>query len=458
MTCPVNTHRIVKLNDHPIRDGDGDYVLYWVQQSHRAEFNPALEYAVYRANQLDLPVIAVFGLTASYPEANLRHYRFLLQGLQDLERGLRRRRIKLVVRPKEPNVAAIELAANAALVVCDKGYLRFQKTWRQAVARQIKCRLTQVETDAIVPVTIASGKQEYAARTIRPKLHRQMRDFLVPLPAIEVEMGSLGRPIAGLELGDLSALETDLSLRSGDSVAPVDQIFTGGTSAAQDVFRDFLQFKLQRYAENRNQPQTADVSHMSKYLHFGHISPVWLLLQANRHAQETEEENLAAFTEELLVRRELALNFVEYTDAYDRYGSLPEWARETLDDHRHDERAHIYSCEELEAGTTHDRYWNAAMSEMTGTGYMHNYMRMYWGKKILEWTGSPEDAFKRVLYLNNKYFIDGRDPVSYASTAWTFGRHDRPWPERPVFGKVRYMSAGGLERKCDIASYVTRHS
>ena len=456
MPCPVNTDRIVELNDRPIRDGD--YVIYWVQQAQRAEINPALEYAVYRANQLDLPVIAVFGLTASYPEANLRHYRFMLQGLQDLEQGLRRRRIKLVVRPKEPDAAAIEMAENAALAVCDRGYLRFQKIWRQTVARQIKCRLIQVETDAIVPVKIASEKTEYAARTIRPKLHRQVSDFLVPLTPLEVEMGSLGLPIDGLELGDLGTLETGLNLRSKDSVAPVDQIFTGGTTAARDTFHNFLQFKFQRYAQNRNQPQTADVSHMSKYLHFGQISPVWLLLQANRHAQATEEENLTAFTEELLVRRELALNFVEYTDAYDRYDSLPEWARDTLDDHRHDERPHIYSCDELEAGATHDQYWNAAMSEMKDTGYMHNYMRMYWGKKILEWTGRPEDAFKRLLYLNNKYFIDGRDPVSYASVAWTFGRHDRPWPERPVFGKIRYMSAGGLERKCDIASYVTRHS
>ena len=195
MPCPVNTDRIVELNDRPIRDGD--YVIYWVQQAQRAEINPALEYAVYRANQLDLPVIAVFGLTASYPEANLRHYRFMLQGLQDLEQGLRRRRIKLVVRPKEPDAAAIEMAENAALAVCDRGYLRFQKIWRQTVARQIKCRLIQVETDAIVPVKIASEKTEYAARTIRPKLHRQVSDFLVPLTPLEVEMGSLGLPIDG---------------------------------------------------------------------------------------------------------------------------------------------------------------------------------------------------------------------------------------------------------------------
>jgi deoxyribodipyrimidine photo-lyase len=162
----------------------------------------------------------------------------------------------------------------------------------------------------------------------------------------------------------------------------------------------------------------------------------------------------AAYLEQLIVRRELAFNFVYYTDDYDQFTCLPEWARKTLDHHAGDKRNPVYSRKALETAQTHDPYWNAAMMEMKHTGYMHNYMRMYWGKKILEWTRDPEQAFKTALAINNEYFLDGRDPNSYAGVAWIFGKHDRPWPERPIFGKVRYMAASGLERKCDIQAYV----
>jgi len=194
---------------------------------------------------------------------------------------------------------------------------------------------------------------------------------------------------------------------------------------------------------------------MSPYLHFGQISPVRLAM-AVRDAKSGQESDRDGYLEELIVRRELAVNFVYYTQDYDRYTCLPEWARKTLAEHAGDPREHKYSQDVLESAQTHDPYWNAAMREMKQTGFMHNYMRMYWGKKILEWSETPENAFATTLAINNKYFLDGRDPNSYAGVAWVFGKHDRAWFERPIFGKVRYMAASGLERKCDIKAYVEK--
>jgi deoxyribodipyrimidine photo-lyase len=217
----------------------------------------------------------------------------------------------------------------------------------------------------------------------------------------------------------------------------------------------FLDEHLDGYDGNRNQIQTNAVSHMSKYLHFGQVSPVWLVRQIQ--AADAPSSDVESYVEEVVVRRELAMNHVQFRpDTYDSYDCLPDWARDTLADHARDEREYVYDRETLEQSETHDPYWNAAMTEMRETGYMHNYMRMYWGKKILEWSPDPQTAFERTLSLNNRYFLDGRDPNSYANVAWIFGLHDRGWKERPVYGKVRYMSRGGLERKADPDAYVEK--
>jgi deoxyribodipyrimidine photo-lyase len=215
-----------------------------------------------------------------------------------------------------------------------------------------------------------------------------------------------------------------------------------------------LSNKLLADVEHRNQPQTDDVSHMSKYLHYGHVSPVYVALKIRGSGGPAED--IDSYLEEVIVRRELSMNFCHYTPDYDSYSCLPEWAKKTLEEHADDEREYEYSREQLENAETHDEYWNAAMREMVHTGYMHNHMRMYWGKKILEWSSSPREAYATTLYLNNKYFLDGRDANSYANVAWVFGQHDRGWKEREVFGKVRYMSAGGLERKAEPARYVEK--
>jgi len=237
-------------------------------------------------------------------------------------------------------------------------------------------------------------------------------------------------------------------------VGPVPSFFTGGTAAAKRRFAEFVQDRLKRYDQNHNQPQADDISHMSPYLHFGQISPLYLALEVAEASASRAAKD--AFTEELIVRRELACNFTQFQENYDSYDCLPGWARQSLGEHHRDRREYVYSEVQLEKAETHDPYWNAAMREMICTGFMHNYMRMYWGKKILEWSRTPEEGFATTLALNNKYFLDGRDPNSYAGVAWVYGVHDRAWPQRAVYGKVRSMMASGLERKCDIKAYVRK--
>jgi deoxyribodipyrimidine photo-lyase len=448
---PVPQARIRSINKK--ESVAGDYVLYWMQQSQRAEHNPALDVAISEANRLKCPVLVAFGLTDAYPEANLRHYRFMLEGLRDAQTALRRKGIQLVVRLGQPVEVALELGRRAALMVCDVGYTRHQRQWRRSVATSAKCRVLAVEGDVVVPVPAASAKAEYAARTLRPRIKKHLNDYLKLSRAANPHHASLHFKIGGLDLDDIDRLLTGLAVDR--TVPPVSRFFKGGCREAKKRLRIFMRDHLKQYDAHSNQPQTDDISHISPYLHFGQISPVYVALQVHR-ARDGRRIDREAYLEQLIVRRELAANFVHHSPDYDRYTCLPEWARKTLADHADDQRPVMYTRKQLEAARTHDPYWNAAMREMKHTGFMHNYMRMYWGKKILEWSGSPEKAFETTLSINNKYFLDGRDPNSYAGVAWIFGKHDRAWPQRPIFGKVRTMTAGGLERKCDIRAYVRK--
>lgn len=423
-----------------------------MQQAQRAEDNHALEHAVQWANELGKPLLVGFGLTDDYPEANARHYQFMLQGLAEVETSLKRRGIGFVVRLGAPDEVALELTQDAACVVCDRGYLRDQKAWRERLAKEAPCRVDQVETDVIVPVEEVSDKAEYAARTLRPKIHRKLDTYLVSLRTTPLNVSADELELAkGVDLTDVGTVLGTLDLVR--KVPPV-SLYQGGTRQAKTILRTFLDEHFTHYADNRNQPHTDDVSYMSMYLHFGQISPLYIALQVQ--AAEANQENIDTYLEELIVRRELAMNFVHYTPDYDQYSCIPAWAQKTLAEHRDDKREHLYTTEQLVQAETHDPYWNAAMSEMRETGYMHNYMRMYWGKKILEWSKDPKEAFERTLKINNRYFIDGRDANSYTGVAWCYGVHDRAWTERAIFGKVRYMNARGLERKTKPALYVEK--
>ena len=432
----------------------GAYVLYLLQQANRAHHNPALELAIEEANALGLPVVACFGLldgANGFPEANARHYAFLLQGLADAAAGLEKRGIGFVMRKASPAEIAIDLARRAALLVLDRGYLAIQKRWYGEIEAGVDTRIVQVEGDVVVPVEVASGKHEYAARTLRPKLHKLWDPYIEPLAARRVRHRADGLGLRSeIDIADPEAVLAGMSL---DRAVPPVKRFRGGESEARARLAAFLAEALPGYGGGRNRPEAAAASHMSPYLHFGQISPVEIAL-AVRASKAAGDADRTSYLEELIVRRELAMNHVHYTERYESYAhAVPDWARRTLAEHAGDPRPHRYSEAQLAAGQTHDPYWNAAQAEMRETGYMHNQLRMYWGKKILEWSPSPEEGFARTLRLNNRYFLDGRDANSFTNVAWVYGLHDRPWAKRKIFGTVRYQSENSL-RKFDAKSYV----
>jgi deoxyribodipyrimidine photo-lyase len=441
----IQKERIRILNDRDMRRGR--YVLYWMQASQRSEYNHALEYAILKANELRLPVVVFFGITDYFPEGNERHYAFMLEGLRDVRQALKKRGIQLVIRHRSPELGVVQMARGASLVVTDRGYLKIQKAWRTYAAEHMSCPLIQVESDVVVPLEETSSKEEYAAATIRPKIHRKLKQFLVPLKETDPMVDSLSLAFDSFKIDDvdrtLSKLKIDRSVKKVSSLH-------GGTEEARKHLDVFIDGKLEHYGELRNDPTVDYLSLMSPYLHFGQISPLFIALRVSG----TRCSGREAYLEELIVRRELSINFVSQNSRYDSFKSLPDWARKSLKAHQMDRRAYLYSDREFEEGRTHDPYWNAAQKEMLLTGKMHGYMRMYWGKKILEWSPTPEEAFRTALSLNNKYELDGRDPNAFAGIAWCFGKHDRPWGERKIFGNVRYMNEGGLKRKFDVDGYV----
>ncbi|MBN2432352.1 MAG: deoxyribodipyrimidine photo-lyase [Acidobacteria bacterium] len=443
----IHDQRLHRRNQRQVQNGR--FVLYWMQRSQRATWNHALEYAIRQANERQLPVVVYFGLTPDYPRANLRHYTFMLQGLQETARQLSERGIRFILRTESPPQGIVPLAGEAALVVVDGAWLTRLRRWRQAVAQRLACPLIEVETDCVVPVTAASPKEEYAAATLRPKIHKVLDHFLQPLEEREPRHSSLAMDMKSVSLTDIAGLLSRLGIDA--SVGPV-AAFQGGPAAAGRQMRRFLQERLDRYPDERNDPNRDAVSHLSPYLHFGHISPLHVALQVKATGSPGADD----FLEELIIRRELSLNFVWYNPAPETLEGLPGWCRRTLQEHAADEREHMYTPAEFEAGRTHDPYWNAAQREMVLTGKMHGYMRMYWGKKILEWSPSPAEAMALAIRLNDQYELDGRDANGYTGVAWCLGKHDRPWKERPVFGKIRYMNANGLRRKFDADAYVAR--
>ena len=443
----IQDERIQVVNSSPVRNGR--YVLYWMQASQRAECNHALEYAILRSNELRKPLIVYFGITDDYPEANERHYKFMLEGLKETRSALRRRGIQTVVRHESPETGALSLSGDACLVVMDAGYLRVQRRWRSHLAENAGCKATQVESDVIVPVATASNKEEYAAATFRPKVAPRLRQFLVPLEEGKPEITSLDMDFDSFDIDDI---ERALSMLNIDrSVGPVAGLH-GGAGEARRRLKDFIGQRLEKYPALRNDPSADVLSNMSPYLHFGQVSALDVALRVS----ESDSPSKDAYLEELVVRRELGVNFVFYNHNYDSFSALPEWARKTLLDHQNDPREYVYGLEELENAATHDEYWNAAQREMVVTGKMHGYMRMYWGKRFVDWVPSPERAFDYALHLNNKYELDGRDSNGYTGVAWCFGKHDRPWGRRPVFGNVRYMSPTGLRRKFDADAYAKK--
>ena len=442
--------RIHRLNEEDMRSS-GRFVLYWMHRAQRAVRNPALQHAVKLARRCDASVLAVIVLPRNLPDRYARHYAFMLEGLESARDKLAEKKIKLVAQRGDPVDLVSDLAKKARAVVADGGYLRRERAWRKSVAKAIDCPLDWVETEIVVPVETASDKREYAARTIRKKINKRRDEFIVAQQDRWPDKSSLPLHVKGdIDLSDAGRAIDALSPKA--KPGPVER-FRGGTDEARRHLSTFIRKHLAGYAEARSDPSEPRVSLLSPYLNYGQISPVEVAARVQK-AGDPSDDDKEAFLEELIVRRELAFNYAWFEPDYDSFDALPDWARETLSAHANDSRETTYSRQQLESADTDDPYWNAAMNEMVATGYMHNYMRMYWGKKILEWSDSPEKAFDIALDLNNKYFLDGRCENSYTNVAWVFGLHDRAWTERDVFGKIRYMSAGGLERKFDIDAYV----
>jgi len=441
----IEQERIKVLNNRQPKNED--FVVYWMQATHRTEHNQALDYAIMLANKLNKPLLVYFGLTDSYPEANERHYYFMLEGLKQVQRSLSQRNIPFLIQNVAPEIGISSVAKNASAVVVDAGYTKIERQWRNYVASHLLCPLIQIECNVVVPVELVSSKEEYSAATIRPKIKKLVTKFLVLNEPSVLKKTQINPNFSSFESNDVDQAVEKLNIDK--SVKKV-KTFHGGTASAKGHLKMFIDTKLDKYADQRNDPTKDLLSQMSPYLHFGQISPIFVALKV----LESNNPSMDAYLEQLIIRRELAFNFVFYNKKYDSFEGLPKWAKKSLNQHKNDPREYIYSLNELENAKTHDIYWNAAQKEMLIRGKMHGYMRMYWGKKIIEWTKDPQTAYAHLLYLNNKYELDGRDPNGFTGVAWCFGKHDRPWKERLIFGKIRYMNAKGLQRKFNIDKYV----
>ena len=444
----MNPHRIRLLKDVEERSGP---IAYWMSRDQRTRDNWALLFAQEKALQQRQPLAVVFCLVPAFLNGTVRQYRFMLKGLQEVEKGLREKGIPFCLLSGSPKrqLPLFVREQSVAALVTDFDPLRIKRAWKKDVADKCQIPIYEVDAHNIVPCWMASPKREFAARTFRPKIGHLLPDFLEGFPNLKRHAFPWKGKISPIEW---SIVEKSLTV--DDSVAEVNWI-RPGEGAAQRALKGFLREGLRAYDEARNDPTLDGQSNLSPYLHFGHIS-------AQRVALAIRESNVGgksrdAFLEELIVRRELSDNFCFYNEDYDCFEGFPSWAQATLKQHLRDKREYRYSLEQFESAGTHDELWNAAQMEMAKTGKMHGYMRMYWAKKILEWTETPEDALRIAIYLNDKYELDGRDPNGYVGCAWSIGGvHDRAWFERRVFGKIRYMSYNGCKSKFNIDSYVKK--
>ena len=432
----------------------GRCVVYWMQRAMRIVENPALDVAIEAGNLLGLPVVVYFQVIPGYPGANLRHYHFLQQGLRDVEKDADERGVGFVLRRSPQNsLEAFLEEVQAALLVGDENPCRDPERWRQVLAKRLKLPFWTVDADVVVPSRVFD-RSFVLLHHFRPHLKAELPNYLVepgnltPLhrwkPRKRLESFSLGQ--------DITAGFSRLNRR----IAPVDS-FIGGTHAALDRMREFVNLELRNYEVTRNHPEVRGTSRLSPYLHFGNIGPITIALAIGKAVAEGKATDEAGekYLDQLIGWRELAVLFVRHEPDYDNWECAAPWARKTLIEHTGDSRAHRYSLDQLERAETVDELWNAAQREMMNTGWMHNYMRMYWAKKILEWAPDPARAYEWAVSLNDRYELDGRDPNGYAGIAWAIvGRHDRPWFTRPVFGLVRAMSGASMARKFNADEYV----
>jgi deoxyribodipyrimidine photo-lyase len=450
---PFNSSLVDPSRVRILRPGDptAGPVVYWMSRDQRVRDNWALLHAQELALRQGSPLAVVFCLSPKFLGATARQYGFMLRGLEEVERDLVAKGIPFMIFAGELRTVlpAFLHKHQAGVLVTDFDPLKIKRGWKNAVARTIRIPFHEVDAHNIVPCWIASPKREYGAYTLRPKLKRLLSSYLTDLPCISKHP----HPWPGrIGITNWRAVRQALNLDS--TVSEVSWVKPGERAAFRSLKR-FIISKLDRYAYDRNDPNRDGQSNLSPYLHFGQLSAQRVALDVLRAAvRETSRES---FLEELIVRRELSDNFCFYAPAYDNPKGFPAWAQKTLAKHGKDRREHVYTLRDFEEARTHDALWNAAQLAMVKRGKMHGYLRMYWAKKILEWSRSPVEAMKIAIHLNDKYELDGRDPNGYAGIAWSIGGvHDRPWGERKVFGMVRYMSEKGCRSKFDVQMYIRK--
>ncbi|MCE5272181.1 deoxyribodipyrimidine photo-lyase [bacterium] len=441
----METERIFRLNH--ARPGRGP-VMYWMSREQRAADNHALAAALELARERRVPCHVAFCLAPAFAGAGLRHYAFMLEGLRRTVEEINEHGLPFHLLEGEPGDEVPRLAREleAGAVLADFDPLRLKRTWQARTAEALAVEFLELDSHNTVPCRFVSGHQEWSAFTLRRKITRCLDSFLHEPPPLTPQ--NWARP-------EIPVLDWDSALArlAPDPTVPVLAEPRPGAQAARLCMETFIRERLPRYHLERNDPNAWVQSGLSPYLHFGQLAPLRVALEVSRSSAPAAARD--AFLEELIVRRELADNYCHFNPDYDRREGLPDWARRSLDQHRCDDREYLYTPEEFEAARTHDSLWNAAQLQMVKTGRMHGFLRMYWAKKILEWSESPETAQQTAIRLNDRYSLDGRDPNGYVGVAWSVGGlHDRPWGRRPVFGTVRYMSRAGCARKFQVERFV----
>lgn len=479
--------RIRTLNDQPISE-DGDYVLYWMVANRRTHWNYSLQRAAEWARDLGKPLLILEALRCDYKWASDRLHHFVIGGMADNAKALEGRPASyypyLEDQPGAGSGLLEALAESACLVVSDDFPCFFLPRMLQLAARRLSIRFEAVDSNGLLPMR-AADKVYARAYDLRRFLQKTLPNHFSELPQPD-PLADLNVP-EGYEIpsditdrwpaADVSKLAANPELLSELSInhqVSVVASTPGGEQAARACLSDFLDSKLAIYADKRNQPEQDAASGLSPYLHFGHLSVhqvfaelmeqiEWIPSNVSSKANGARagwwgaDETVESFLDELITWRELGYNMCWQQHDYARYSSLPDWAQQTLAEHANDPREHLYSLEEFEKAQTHDELWNAAQRQLLSEGRIHNYLRMLWGKKILEWTETPEQALAVMIELNNKFALDGRNPNSYSGIFWVLGRYDRAWgPERPVYGKIRYMSSDNTARKVKVKGYIKR--
>lgn len=484
-TVPLS--RITRCNEQNVYP-DGDFVLYWMIAARRTTWNFGLQRAVEHCVELGKPLLILEALRTGYQWASDRLHAFIMEGMKDNARRLEKSRAAYYpyLEPEHGHGRSLlkTLSEKACVIVTDDFPCFFLPRMVAAAAELVAVRLEKVDSNGLLPMAEAD-RTIPTAYSFRRFLQKNLPEHFDEFPDAD--------PLKALSGSAMLTLDESLTsrwppafdiLETGDRPDPwpfpidrdvaVAQVL-GGTTAAEQRFDQFLQHDLDGYADNVSHPDDDAGSGLSPYLHFGHISVHQVFYELMTREAWTEDriaseakgkrsgwwgvsESAESFLDELITWRELGYNMCSRESHYDRYSSLPDWARETIEDHLLDEREYLYTPDEFEQAQTHDNVWNAAQRQLVTEGRLHNYLRMLWGKKIFEWSATPQDALEIMIHLNNKYALDGRDPNSYSGIFWILGRYDRAWgPERPIYGKIRYMSSENTVKKLRVKRYLEKY-